>query len=184
MIVTELDIPGVLLLEPRVYRDERGFFVETFRAEQFAELGLPKLFVQDNHSRSRKGTLRGLHFQRQYPQGKLVRVARGEVYDVTVDLREGSTTWGQYVGVHLSDEDHRQLWVPPGFAHGFCVLSDEADLLYRCTEYYKPGDEGGVRWDDPDLAISWPVSDPLLSPKDRELPSLRELKGEYVQELG
>ena len=131
--------------------------------------------MQDNHSRSRRGTLRGLHFQRRHPQGKLVACARGSIYDVVVDLRAGSPTFGRSYGVTLSDEDHRQLWIPPGLAHGFCVLSDEADFLYKCTDYYRPDDEGGIAWDDPDLGIAWPVEAPLLSEKDRRLPRLRDL---------
>jgi dTDP-4-dehydrorhamnose 3,5-epimerase len=132
--------------------------------------------VQDNHSRSRRGTLRGLHFQRRYPQGKLVECVRGAVFDVVVDLRNSSPTFGRSYAITLSDEDHRQLWIPPGLAHGFCVLSDEADFLYKCTDYYRPDDEGGVAWDDPDLAVAWPVDDPLLSEKDRRLPRLRDLE--------
>jgi dTDP-4-dehydrorhamnose 3,5-epimerase len=175
LTVTELAVPGVLLIEPRVFRDERGFFLETFRQERYAAYGMDAPFVQENHSRSRRNTLRGLHFQRRRPQGKLVRVARGAVYDVAVDVRPDSPTFGQHVGVTLSDENHRQLWLPPGLAHGFCVLSEEADFLYACTEPYDASDEGGVCWDDPDLDIPWPVAQPMLSARDRALPPLRDL---------
>jgi dTDP-4-dehydrorhamnose 3,5-epimerase len=175
--VTELPIPGLLLIEPKVFHDDRGFFLETFRAERYAEIGVDVSFVQINQSRSRRHTLRGLHFQRRHPQGKLVRVSQGAVYDVVVDLRAGSETFGQQFGMILDDVDHRQLWIPPGFAHGFCVISEQADFLYACTEVYRPDDEGGIRWDDPDLGIDWPISDPILSDKDRSLPLLKELGG-------
>jgi len=180
LTVTELALPGVLLLAPRVFRDERGFFLETFQQERYATHGLDAAFVQENHSRSRRGILRGLHFQRQRPQGKLVRVARGVVYDVAVDLRVGSPTFGQHVSATLSDEDHRQLWLPPGIAHGFCVLSDVADVLYSCTEFYDAADEGGIRWDDPDIGIAWPVEAPTLSARDAALPRLRDLSPEEL----
>jgi dTDP-4-dehydrorhamnose 3,5-epimerase len=173
--VTELHLPGVLLIEPRVYHDERGFFLETFHAERYREAGVEADFVQLNHSRSRQGTLRGLHFQREHPQGKLVRVSHGAVYDVVVDLRPGSGTFGEHCAVTLDDVDHRQLWIPPGFAHGFCVISEQADFLYACTEIYRPGDEGGIRWDDPDLSIPWPIETPILSDKDRKLPRMKEI---------
>ncbi|HLT47033.1 MAG TPA: dTDP-4-dehydrorhamnose 3,5-epimerase [Rubricoccaceae bacterium] len=175
MTVHETEIPGVLLVEPRVFADARGFFLERYHAERYRAHGIAAAFVQDNHSRSRRGALRGLHFQRRHPQGKLVECARGAVYDVVVDLRRGSPTFGRSYGVTLSDEDHRQLWIPPGLAHGFCVLSDEADFLYKCTDYYRPDDEGGLAWDDPDLGIAWPVEAPLLSEKDRRLPRLKDL---------
>ncbi|HEX5386109.1 MAG TPA: dTDP-4-dehydrorhamnose 3,5-epimerase [Gemmatimonadales bacterium] len=166
MIVEVTALPGVLLLVPRVFGDPRGYFLESFNRRVFQEAGLPVEFVQDNHSRSRAGVLRGLHYQLPHPQGKLVRVARGRVFDVAADIRVGSPTFGRWVGVELSDENARMLWVPPGFAHGFCALSDPADVAYKCTELYHPEGERGVRWDDPDLAIEWPVHDPLLSPKD------------------
>lgn len=175
MTVVELDLPGVLLIRPLVFRDERGFFLETYHAPRYAAHGIAGPFVQDNHSRSRRGVLRGLHFQRRFPQGKLIRVTRGRVFDVVVDLRADSPTFGRHATVTLADDDPAQLWVPPGFAHGFCVLSDEADFLYKCTEVYRPEDEGGIRWDDPDLAIPWPVQEPLLSPRDRVLPRLADL---------
>ena len=175
MIVRQTSIPGLLVVEPRAFDDARGFFLERYHAERYAEAGIEAAFVQDNHSRSEGGVLRGLHFQRRHPQGKLVEVARGAIWDVAVDLRPGSATFGQWEGLHLSDQDHLQLWVPPGFAHGFCVLSDTADVLYKCTEVYRPDDEGGIVWDDPDLAIDWPITDPVLSDKDRVLPRLNTL---------
>jgi dTDP-4-dehydrorhamnose 3,5-epimerase len=184
MTVTELEISGVLLIEPRVFRDDRGFFLEAYHADRYASVGLSWRFVQDNHSRSRRNTLRGLHFQRRHPQGKLVRVARGEVLDVVVDVRRGSPTFGQHLSVILSDYDHRQLWVPPGLAHGFFVLSEVADFMYACTDFYRPEDEGGIRWDDPDLGIQWPVGEPLLSGRDLALPRLRDVVPEDLPEVG
>lgn len=175
MNVIETKLPGVLIIEPKVYGDHRGFFLETFQVERYREIGITLPFVQDNHSRSRKGVLRGLHFQRTRPQGKLVSVSRGAVYDVAVDINPDSPTCGQYVGVELSDDNHRQLWVPPGYAHGFCVISDVADFQYKCTDLYFPDDEGGLAWDDPDVAIPWPLTDPQLSPKDQENPTLKQL---------
>ena len=176
MTVHETALPGLLVVEPRVFGDERGFFLERYHAGRYAEAGVDATFVQDNHSRSRQGTLRGLHFQRRRPQGKLVEVARGRIWDVAVDLRAGSPTFGQWAGVELSDETHRQLWVPAGFAHGFYVLSDVADVLYKCTDVYRPDDEGGIRWDDPDVGVDWPIEGaPLLSDKDRALPTLADL---------
>ncbi|MCB9515779.1 MAG: dTDP-4-dehydrorhamnose 3,5-epimerase [Candidatus Latescibacteria bacterium] len=162
-------IPDLVLVEPRVFLEERGFFMETWQARAFAEAGLDLRFVQDNHSRSRQGVLRGLHYQVRQTQGKLVRVVHGEVYDVAVDLRRGSPTLGQWVGVTLSAENKRQLWVPPGFAHGFYVTSEDAEFVYKCTDFYAPEHERSLRWDDPALAIDWPLVDgkaPLLSAKD------------------
>lgn len=166
-IATEL--ADVLILEPKVFGDERGFFFESFNARAFAQAtGLTREFVQDNHSRSTRGVLRGLHYQLQQPQGKLVRVTAGEVYDVAVDLRQGSRTFGRWLGVHLSAENKRQLWVPEGFAHGFLVLSEFAEFLYKTTEYYAPEHERCIRWDDPTLAIDWPLQGkPQLSAKDQ-----------------
>lgn len=177
MKVTETHLPGVLIIEPRVHGDERGFFVETFQSERFARLtGVTTPFVQDNHSRSRAGVLRGLHAQEHHPQGKLVRTARGEVFDVAVDIDPASSTFGQWVGVTLSDSNHKQLWIPPGYAHGFLVLSEVADFEYKCTDYYHAEDEIGVIWSDPDVGIRWPLEKPTLSTKDLSLPGLRELK--------
>jgi dTDP-4-dehydrorhamnose 3,5-epimerase len=174
---TALD--GVLLLTPRVHGDARGFFLESFNERAFdAAVGAPTRFVQDNHSRSAGGVLRGLHFQRApHAQGKLVRVVRGAVFDVAVDIRPGSATFGRWVGAELSADNHRQMWIPPGLAHGFLVLSDDADFLYKTTDYYAPAAEGAVRWDDPDIAIDWPLDGqaPVLSPKDAVAPRLRDL---------
>lgn len=174
MRVTPLEHPEVLLIEPAVFADARGFFMETFHADKFASQGLPTCFVQDNHSRSVRGVLRGLHYQLHHPQGKLVRVVSGEVFDVAVDIRKGSPMFGKWVGAILSEDNQRQLYVPPGFAHGFCTLSEQADFLYKCTDVYTPGDEYGIAWDDPDLAIAWPRLDYLLSDKDLENPALSD----------
>ncbi|MEE1949585.1 dTDP-4-dehydrorhamnose 3,5-epimerase [Pseudomonas alcaligenes] len=175
MKVIETQLPGVLIIEPKAFGDHRGFFLETFQVERYREHGIGLPFVQDNHSRSARGVLRGLHFQRTRPQGKLVSVSRGAVYDVAVDIDPQSATCGQFVGVELNDENHRQLWVPPGYAHGFCVLSEVADFQYKCTDYYQPEDEGGLLWSDPDVGIPWPVAEPQLSAKDQLNPRLRDL---------
>ncbi|SIR78094.1 dTDP-4-dehydrorhamnose 3,5-epimerase [Aquipseudomonas alcaligenes] len=175
MKVIETQLPGVLIIEPRTFGDHRGFFLETFQVERYREHGIDLPFVQDNHSRSARGVLRGLHFQRTRPQGKLVSVSRGAVYDVAVDIDPQSATCGQFVGVELNDENHRQLWVPPGYAHGFCVISEVADFQYKCTDYYQPEDEGGLLWNDPDVGIPWPVAEPQLSAKDQLNPRLRDL---------
>ena len=167
MNVVKTKLHDCVIIEPKVFGDERGFFLETFQSERYAELaGITLPFVQDNHSRSSKAVLRGLHYQKTKPQGKLVRVVRGEVYDVAVDIRQGSSTFGQWEGVILSEENKRQFWVPPGFAHGFLVLSDTADFEYKCTEYYDASDEGSVLWNDPNLDIPWPIVTPILSDKD------------------
>jgi len=175
MNVTETQLAGVLIIEPKVFGDSRGFFKETFQAERYREAGIEYTFVQDNYSRSQKGVLRGLHFQITKPQGKLVSCPKGAVFDVAVDIDPESRTYGQYVGVELTEENHKQLWVPPGYAHGFCVLSETADFQYKCTDYYDPSDEAGVIWSDPDVAIEWPITDPSLSSKDALLPTLKEL---------
>lgn len=168
--VTQSEIPDVLILEPKVHGDTRGFFVETFNQREFAvATGLEVNFVQDNHSRSRRGVLRGLHYQlAPCAQGKLVRVARGAIFDVAVDIRPDSITYGRWVGVRLDDVQHRQLWIPPGFAHGFLALSEEVDVIYKVTEYYSPQHERSIRWDDPAIAIQWPLDgmSPILSEKD------------------
>lgn len=170
-------LEGVVLVKPTVHGDERGFFLETWRADRYAELIGPGLsFVQDNHSRSRRGVLRGLHFQTRRPQGKLLRCVTGTIYDVAVDVRPDSPAFGRWIGVTLSGENKHQLYVPPGFAHGFQVVSDVADVEYKCTDYYDPAGEGGVRWDDPELAIDWPIGTALVSEKDRRLPALRALR--------
>jgi dTDP-4-dehydrorhamnose 3,5-epimerase len=174
--VTPTDLPGVLIIEPQAFGDERGFFLEAFQAERYRqEAGISLAFVQDNHSRSRRGVLRGLHAQKQHSQGKLVRVARGETFDVAVDIEPRSPTFGRWVGVTLSDTNHRQLWVPPGYAHGFAIVSEIADVEYKCTDYYHAQSEIGVIWNDPDLAIRWPVDNPILSEKDKRLPTLAKL---------
>ena len=175
MNVTETKLAGVLIIEPKVFGDSRGFFKETFQAERYREAGIEYTFVQDNYSRSQKGVLRGLHFQITKPQGKLVSCSKGAVFDVAVDIDPNSITYGQYVGVELTEENHKQLWVPPGYAHGFCVLSETADFQYKCTDYYDPSDEGGVIWNDPDVAIEWPITHPSLSSKDALLPTLTQL---------
>jgi dTDP-4-dehydrorhamnose 3,5-epimerase len=167
---------GCIIIEPKVFGDHRGFFMETYQSARYKEAGITMDFVQDNHSRSQKGVLRGLHFQINKPQGKLVRVTTGEVFDVAVDLRKNSATYGQWEGVMLSGENHKQFYVPPGFAHGFVVLSDSADFLYKCTDYYDPSDEGGILWNDPDLAIDWHLGDiePKLSDKDQKLSAFKD----------
>ncbi|WP_305845633.1 dTDP-4-dehydrorhamnose 3,5-epimerase [Photobacterium kishitanii] len=170
MKVIETDIPDVKIIEPAVFGDERGFFMETWNQNKFEELvtGKPTKFVQDNHSKSKKGILRGLHYQTENTQGKLVRVISGEVFDVAVDIRKGSPTFGKWVGVYLSAENKRQLWVPEGFAHGFYVTSDEAEFVYKCTDYYNPSTEHSILWNDPEIDIKWPLlQEPLLSEKDR-----------------
>ena len=180
MNVTPTEIPDVLLIEPRVFGDDRGFFYESFNSRTFAEkTGLDVTFVQDNHSRSARGVLRGLHYQVRQPQGKLVRVIAGEVFDVAVDLRRSSPTFGKSVCVTLSAENKRQLWIPPGFAHGFLVTSDSADFLYKTTDYYAPEHEHAIRWDDPDLAIAWPLEgiEPQISAKDAAAKSFRDSEG-------
>lgn len=163
------DIPGPIIIEPKMFGDERGFFLESWNQAAFAEAGLDQAFVQDNHSRSSRGVLRGLHYQHPNPQGKLVRVANGRVYDVAVDIRRSSTTFGRWIGVELSAANQRMLWVPPGFAHGFLTLEDETDFLYKCTDFYQPASEHCLRWDDPALAIAWPLAGmvPELSAKDK-----------------
>lgn len=163
-----LSIPDVVLLTPKVFGDERGFFLETFRQSEFQKHCGNYSFVQDNHSKSAKGILRGLHYQLENPQGKLVRVTRGEVFDVAVDMRKSSPTFGEWVGVTLSEDNKQMLWVPPGFAHAFYVTSDEAEFQYKCTDYYAPGDEYSILWNDPDLAIDWPLNgdEPRVSEKD------------------
>lgn len=168
-------IPDVILVEPAVFRDDRGFFLETYHQKKFVDGGIPDLFVQDNHSYSSRGTLRGLHAQLRQPQGKLVRAVQGEIFDVAVDIRPDSPTFGRWVGEVLSGENFRQLWVPPGFAHGFCVMSETAHVQYKCTDFYAREDEIGIVWNDPVIRIDWPVSEPLLSPKDRDAPRLEEI---------
>jgi dTDP-4-dehydrorhamnose 3,5-epimerase len=170
---TRLD--GLVLLAPAVHGDSRGFFIETWRADAWAAHGVPTAFVQDNHSRSKRGTLRGIHFQTAPGQGKLVRVARGRVLDVVVDLRRESPTFGEWEAAELDDERGHQLWIPVGFGHGFCVLSDVADFVYKCTSYYDPATESGIRFDDSDVGIEWPDMELLFSERDRAAPALRDI---------
>lgn len=180
MRVIETSLPGVLILEPRVFGDSRGFFLETYRESAYREAGIGERFVQDNHSRSRKGVLRGLHYQVVQPQGKLVEVIRGQVFDVAVDIRRGSPTFGRWTGVMLDDQRHCQLYIPAGFAHGFLVMSDDVDLFYKCTAYYHPQSERGIAWNDPDLGIEWPAAEAILSEKDARNPRLAEQSSESL----
>jgi len=175
MKVLQTELPGVLLIEPDVYRDDRGFFLESYHARKYAEAGIRVTFVQDNHSRSARGTLRGLHAQRRRPQGKLVRVLQGELFDVAVDIRRGSPTFGRWLGLTLSAENFLQCYIPPNFAHGFCALSDCVEFEYKCTDFYDPADEIRLLWNDPDIGIVWPVSAPTLSDKDRAAQPLAAL---------
>ena len=170
-----MQIEGVVLVEPDIYRDPRGFFMETYHARKYAEGGIPAEFVQDNQSLSQQGTLRGLHAQLRHRQGKLVRAVEGVIFDVAVDVRRGSPTFGRWVGYELSSENRRQLYTPPGFVHGFCVLSAQAQVEYKCTDFYHPDDELGIIWNDPELAIDWPIDHPVLSEKDAALPRLSEV---------
>ena len=171
----QTSLPGVLVIEPRVWRDDRGFFLETWQAERYAKEGIDARFVQDNHSRSGRGTLRGLHANARRPQGKLVRCVEGEIFDVAVDIRRSSPTFGRWEGVRLTAADFRQIWVPPGFAHGFCVLSKSAHVLYKCTALYDREDEIGIVWNDPEIGILWKVENPRLSPRDASAPRLAEI---------
>ena len=171
----DASLPGVFLIEPQTHADARGFFVETYHQEKFAKLGIHDVFVQDNHSKSVRGTLRGLHFQLRHPQAKLCRVVQGEVFDVAADVRRGSPTFGHWVGAKLSAENQKQIYVPGGFAHGFVVLSETAEFLYKCSDFYIAEDERGVIWNDPTLKIAWSVDSPILSRKDQQLPKLDEI---------
>ena len=187
MNILQTALPGVLIIEPDVYRDGRGFFLETYHQEKYVEAGIPLEFVQDNYSRSGRDSLRGLHAQIHYPQGKLIRASQGEIYDVAVDIRRGSPTFSQWIGVTLSGENFKQIYIPPGFAHGFCVISETADLEYKCTELYHPNDELVISWKDSDINISWPVDAPILSKKDQlarcldeQLERLPMFQGTYV----
>ena len=175
--VTPCDIEGLYVIEPTVFKDERGYFVETYNQNDMKEAGLDMVFVQDNQSMSTRGVLRGLHFQKQFPQGKLVRVVRGKVFDVAVDLRSDSKTYGKWFGVELSAENMKQFYIPEGFAHGFLVLSDEAEFCYKCTDFYHPGDEGGLAWNDPEIGVEWPLEegvDRIISEKDQKWKGLKD----------
>jgi dTDP-4-dehydrorhamnose 3,5-epimerase len=176
--VITTDLPGVVVIEPQVFRDQRGFFFETYHQQKYREVGIETMFLQDNHSRSERGTVRGLHAQIQRPQGKIIWVIEGEIYDVAVDIRRGSPHFGHWLGVWLSSDNHRQVFIPPGFAHGFCVTSDAAQVVYKCTEFYDPSDEITILWNDPELSIDWPseiIANPILSQKDIVAKPLREL---------
>ena len=175
--VTPCDIEGLYVIEPTVFKDERGYFVETYNQNDMKEAGLDMVFVQDNQSMSTRGVLRGLHFQKQFPQGKLVRVVRGKVFDVVVDLRSDSKTYGKWFGVELSAENMKQFYIPEGFAHGFLVLSDEVEFCYKCTDFYHPGDEGGLAWNDPEIGVEWPLEegvDLIISEKDQKWKGLKD----------
>ena len=175
--VTPCDIEGLYVIEPTVFKDERGYFVETYNQNDMKEAGLDMVFVQDNQSMSTRGVLRGLHFQKQFPQGKLVRVVRGKVFDVAVDLRSDSKTYGKWFGLELSAENMKQFYIPEGFAHGFLVLSDEAEFCYKCTDFYHPGDEGGLAWNDPEIGVEWPLEegvDLIISEKDQKWKGLKD----------
>ena len=175
--VTPCDIEGLYVIEPTVFKDERGYFVETYNQNDMKEAGLDMVFVQDNQSMSTRGVLRGLHFQKQFPQGKLVRVVRGKGFDVAVDLRSDSKTYGKWFGVELSAENMKQFYIPEGFAHGFLVLSDEAEFCYKCTDFYHPGDEGGLAWNDPEIGVEWPLEegvDLIISEKDQKWKGLKD----------
>ena len=181
MNVVETTLPGVVILEPKAFGDSRGFFLESFNKERHAGAGLNVEFVQDNHSRSQARVLRGLHFQRG--QGKLVSVVRGAIFDVAVDIRPDSPNFGQWTSAELNDENHHQLYIPPGFAHGFAVLSEMADVLYKTTDYYKPELEGGFAWNDPDVDVEWPLDDPILSDRDQKSPQLKEIPADQLTTL-
>ena len=176
MKVKETSLPGVLLLEPKVFADARGFFLETYNASRFREIGIEETFVQDNHSRSARGVVRGLHYQQPRPQGKLVRCSRGTLFDVAVDIRRGSPHFGKWFGAELSEENMHMLWIPGGFAHGFCALTEFADLMYKCTELYDPTADRAIAWNDPQIGIEWPVENPVLSQKDAAAPMLKDAK--------
>ncbi|MBA7485247.1 dTDP-4-dehydrorhamnose 3,5-epimerase [subsurface metagenome] len=184
MNVKETKLPGVLVLEPNVFADERGFFLETWNSTRYEDAGIRGPFVQDNVSFSKEGVLRGLHFQHPQSQGKLVQVISGQVVDVTVDIRVGSATFGQWVSEVLSDANHRQMYIPPGFAHGYCVVSETAVFSYKCTDFYNPAAEGGIIWNDPDLNIDWLIEEPALSPKDANYPRLKDIRPEKLPHFG
>jgi dTDP-4-dehydrorhamnose 3,5-epimerase len=176
---TRAPLEGLIIFEPRILADDRGYFFEVYHNERYAEYGIPP-FVQDNHSYSKKGVLRGLHYQLPHSQGKLVGVTQGSVWDVAIDLRRASPTFGKWFGIQLDAESHRQMYIPPGFAHGYCVLSDSADFYYKCTDFYAPGSEHGIAWNDPDLNIQWPISNPVLSIKDTAYSPLNEIADEKL----
>ena len=180
MIIEQTTLPGVLLIEPEVFTDNRGFLSESYQRQRYSNEGLERDFVQDNHCRSLKDTLRGLHFQCERPQGKLIYVTAGEIYDVAVDIRKGSPTYARWYGTFLNENNHRQLYIPEGFAHGFCVLSEAADVQYKFTDYYDPDDEYGVIWNDPVIQIEWPVENPVLSNRDLKLALLEDISSKQI----
>ena len=183
MIINQIEdseISEIKIITPQIHEDDRGYFFESYNASDFKKLGLPTKFVQDNQSYSKKGALRGLHYQLKYQQGKLVRVIKGKVFDVAVDIRQGSPTFGKHVGAHLSDKNHKIMYIPEGFAHGYVVLSETVIFQYKCTEIYHPEDEYGLLWDDKDLNIQWPVKDPILSNRDKSLPTLQYIDKKYL----
>lgn len=182
MQLIETSLPGVLELRPVIHRDARGFFIETYHNAKFADLGIAEAFVQDNHSRSIKGTLRGLHYQLRRPQAKLCRVVEGQALDVAVDIRVGSPTFGKWTSVLLSANEHNQIYVPSGFAHGFLTLSDSVQFLYKCSDFYDPADEHGIAWNDPDLKIEWGIAAPIISGKDASYPTLARIVPEHLPE--
>ena len=177
---TETELPGAIIIEPVVFKDSRGFFLETYHYDKYSINGLEVRFVQDNHSHSIQGTLRGLHYQLKHPQGKLLYVIKGEIYDVAVDIRKDSPGFGKWISTILSSENKKQFYVPPGFAHGFCVLSDEADVIYKCTDVYAPEDEYGIIWNDPAIGIDWPISTPVLSEKDSNYRNLEDIPKQFL----
>lgn len=183
MNIMTTSLKGLLIIEPRVFKDNRGFFMETYNQNKYQKSGMNRHFVQDNLSYSRRSALRGLHFQIKHPQAKLVQVITGEIFDVAVDIRKGSPTFGNWTGVVLSDQNKRQMFIPEGFAHGFCVVSETAHFSYKCSDFYVPDDEGGIIWSDPDVGIDWPVKDPVISEKDKHYPRLCELPPEQLSIL-
>jgi dTDP-4-dehydrorhamnose 3,5-epimerase len=180
MKITPATIKDVLIIEPKVFEDSRGFFMETYHRNRYKKQGIDRPFVQDNLSYSVKDTVRGLHFQVRHPQAKLVQVIAGEIFDVAVDIRKGSPTFGQWIGIHLSDQNKRQVFIPEGFAHGFCVISDAALFSYKCSDFYSADDELGILWADPDIAVDWPVTAPIISKKDKHLPQLSDLSHDLL----
>jgi len=184
MKCTESQLPGVLLIEPDIFRDERGFFMESYHRTRYSEAGIGSVFVQDNRSHSRRGILRGLHYQLEHGQGKLIYAVTGEIFDVAVDIRLGSPTFGRWVGDYLSAENGRQIFVPKGFAHGFCVLSETADVVYKCTDFYVPGDEYGILWSDPAIGIAWPCEEVTVSEKDSRNLEIANVKEELLPKYG
>ena len=186
MIINQIKkskIPEIKIITPQIHEDDRGYFFESYNANNFKKLGLPTKFLQDNQAFSKKNTLRGLHYQLKYPQGKLVRVIKGEIFDIAVDIRRGSPTFGKYEGVHLSDKNNKIMYIPEGFAHGYAVLSESAIFQYKCTELYRPEDEFGVLWNDKDLNINWPITNPNLSQKDQNLPTMQSIDKNHFPKL-